>query len=128
MALAGGGYDYDFEHNPPDRLVCAICHLPCHEPQLSTCCGNNFCEVDIESFMKATPNISKACPVCRRTFEWCINHQASREINELRIYCPNKSAGCDGIGEVKQVKAHRENDTGCLFEMLECPHGCGLEL
>jgi len=127
MALAGGGYEYDFEQDPPDRLVCAICHLPCRDPQLSTCCGTNFCKADIERFMKAISTVTKVCPVCRKKFEWCINHQASREINALRAYCPNKSAGCEWIGKVKEVTTHRENDNGCLFEMLECPHGCGLE-
>ena len=130
MALAGGGgFDYDFvQKPPPDRLICAICHLPCRDPQLSTCCGNNFCKGDIESFKKASPTITKSCPVCRaKKFESFVNHQASREVNELKIYCPNRSAGCDWIGEVKQVKTHRENNNGCLFEMLLCPHGCGLE-
>ena len=130
MALAGGGgFDYDFvQKPPPDRLICAICHLPCRDPQLSTCCGNNFCKGDIESFKKASPTLTKNCPVCRaKKFESFVNHQASREVNELKIYCPNRSAGCDWVGEVKQVKTHRENNNGCLFQMLPCPHGCGLE-
>lgn len=130
MALAGGGYDYDFLDNPPpDRLTCPICHLPCRDPQLSLCCGHNFCKTDIESFKKASPDVNEACkcPICRGKFESCINQQACREINDLRIYCPNRSAGCDWVGEVKKVKAHRENNAECLFEMLECPHGCGSE-
>lgn len=126
MALAGGGYDYDFVQNPPQRLICAICHLPCRDPQLSTCCGTNFCKVDIESFKKAT-SITKDCPVCRGNFESFVNHQANRDINELPVYCANRSAGCDWVGELNSLKPHREKSNGCLFEMLECPHGCDSE-
>ena len=57
-----------------------------------------------------------------------VNIQASKEINELEVYCPNRSAGCDWIGKLKQVKAHRENNSGCPFEMLMCPHDCSLQL
>jgi len=129
MAIAaGGGYEYDFETSPPDRLVCKICFLPCCEPEMSVCCGNNFCKSDVEKMKKAT-NLSKACPTCRNNnFLTYINKQADREIRELRIYCPNKSAGCKWIGEVKDVCKHLKDDKGCLFQKLPCPHKCGLEL
>ena len=126
MALAGGGgYDYDFEIPPPDRLVCKICFLPCCEPEMSVCCGNNFCKSDVEKMKKAI-NLSKACPTCRNaSFHTYINKQADREIKELHIFCPNKSAGCKWIGEVKDVSNHLKDDKGCLFQKLPCPHKCG---
>ena len=129
MAIAlGGGHDYDFETPPPERLVCKICFLPCCEPEMSTCCGNNFCKSDVEKMRKAT-TVSKACPTCRNTtFLTYVNKQAHREINELRVYCTNKAAGCKWIGEVKDVCKHRKDDNGCLFQKLKCPHKCGSEL
>ena len=29
-----GGYDYKFVDNPPDRVICVICHLPSRNPRL----------------------------------------------------------------------------------------------
>ena len=98
---------------------------------MSTCCGYNFCEADIESHKKSSIINTEKCPHCHsetKKFEVFVNLEASREINELKIYCPNRSAGCDWIGELKQVRTHRENNSGCPFEMLMCPHGCSLQL
>ena len=98
---------------------------------MSTCCGYNFCEADIESHKKSSIINTQKCPHCHsetKKFEVFVNLEASREISELKIYCPNRSAGCDWIGELKQVRTHRENNSGCPFEMLMCPHGCSLQL
>ena len=125
MAMAlGGGYGYNFVTPSPDRLKCQICFLPCREPELTVCCGHNFCKSDVEKLKKAT-SVSKACPTCRNpTFHTYVNKQAEREINELQVYCPNKGSGCKWIGKVIAVPNHRNDHKGCPFEKIKCPNNC----
>ena len=140
--LESGGFDCDFVEKPHDRLVCKICHSPCRKAQLTTCCGQIFCESDLKK-LKGSTTIEKRCPICRSNdFNAYPQLEADREINALQVYCPNKElgrgcrwkvelanlvnhlssckVGCDKCGEVlphKTYQMHIQNDCPCY-----CPY------
>ena len=105
------GYDYDFVDDPPDRLLCNICHLPCRDPQRSVCCGHVFCNSELEE---------GGCPVPKchsEKFSTFVDKKLQREIKALRIYCPNKKDGCGWIGEIVRVNDHLR---GCEISCSKC--------
>ena len=125
--MAGvGGYDYDFVATPPDRLMCKICHNPCREAHLTSCCGAHFCRSCLQQVRRGR-SVSKACPMCRaERFETFQNKEANREIKALKAYCQNSRNGCTWSGEVNDVKSHVDND--CQFVDEPCPSKCGVTL
>ena len=44
-----GGYNYKFVITPPSTLICFTCKLVSRDPQLSVCCGTNFCKTCLEA-------------------------------------------------------------------------------
>ena len=121
-----GGYDYDLVNQPPDRLVCKICHLPSRDPYLSVCCGHVFCKSCLDNIKKATA-ITNACPVCRdEEFVTFPNKAVDREVKQLHTYCTNKKKGCEWQGELNDINNHLENSRrGCQFEKVKCSNECG---
>ena len=90
--ISSGGYNYEFVDTPSDNLICQICRLPSKEPHLSTCCGHTFCN----SCLEAAKGVYATCSMCRSTeFSSFPNKQADRTIRSLRVYCANKSKGCE---------------------------------
>ena len=105
------GYDHDFVDDPPDRLLCNICHLPCRDPYRSVCCGHAFCKSELEE---------GGCPwpECRnKDFSTYVDKALEREIKALRSYCPNKKDGCGWIGEIARVDNHLG---GCKISCSKC--------
>jgi len=103
-----GGFDCDFVDSPHNRLVCKICHSPCRKAQLTTCCGQIFCESDLTK-LKGSAVIDKVCPICRSDdFKAYPQLEADREINALQVYCPNKGLGrgCLWVGELVYLGSH----------------------
>ena len=120
-----GGYDYDLVSQPPDCLVCKMCHLPSRDPYLSVCCGHVFCKSCLDNVKKATA-ITNACPVCRdEEFVTFLNKAVDREVKQLHIYCTNKKKGCEWQGELNNINNHLGNSDGCQFEEVKCSNECG---
>ena len=66
-------------------------------------------------------NASNTCPVCRKDqFVSFPHYQADREIKEFLIYCPNKSNGCEWIGELNDIKRHVRNGKCCDLKCSKC--------
>jgi len=111
-----GGFDCDFLEKPHDRLVCKICHFPCRKAQLTTCCGQIFCESDLTK-LKGSTVIDKVCPICRSDdFKAYPQLEADREINALQVYCPNKELGCGclWVGKLADLDSHLSScEVGC---------------
>ena len=108
------GYDYDFVHNVPDRLLCQICRLPCRDPQRSVCCGHVFCKSEMDQHQLR----ETSCPQCAsKDFTTFVDKSLQREINELPIYCPNKKDGCGWTGEMARVDDHMK---GCEISCNKC--------
>ena len=121
-----GGYDYKFVDNPPDRVICVICHLPSRNPHLSECCGHVFCKSCLD---KTSASSYTACPMCvNAKFVTFCNKQIDREVKQLKVCCANKKKGCKWAGELNDIAGHYENSDGCQFEAVNCPNDCGKKL
>ena len=127
MATFSGGYDYKFVDPPPKSLECSICLLIIHDPHVTSCCGNHFCQSCINPIQRD----NKPCPLCNEPgFTTFLHKGVAREVNALKIYCPNKPQGCDWQGELGQVEKHlnpedESREKGCGFVVVECKYKCG---
>ncbi len=120
----------EFVENPPDDLICQICCYVLREPHVTDCCGQHLCKSCLDSSVNLFTSI-KACPYCRENnFKHLIYKPYQRKINELMVYCKNKSQGCSDILKFKDLEQHvaKANKAGCLYTTLECPSGCYTEL
>ena len=127
MATFKRGYDYEFVDIPPESLECSICLLTLRDPHVVSCCGNHFCY----SCINRISNNNSPCPLCNLPgFTTLLHKGVAREVNALKIYCPNKPQGCDWQGELGQVEKHLNPEKesrarGCGFVMVECRYKCG---
>ena len=127
MATFSGGYDYEFVDAPPKSLECSICLLTLRDPHVVSCCGNHFCY----SCINRISNNNNPCPLCNEPgFTTLLHKGVAREVNALKIYCPNKPQGCDWQGELGQVEKHlnpeeKSREKGCGFVMVDCKYKCG---
>ena len=118
-----GGYTYQFLDTPADNLMCRICHCASREPHLSSCCGHTFCKSCLKGAEQAMA--ARVCPMCRsEQFAAFANKQADRAVRSLRVFCTNKSKGCQWQGEVNDIINHLHNSDGCKFEEVVCPNDC----
>ena len=46
------------------------------------------------------------------------------EVNQLKVKCSNSEEGCEWTGELGQLNIHLESESGCDFEVVECPNKC----
>ena len=105
MATSGSGYAYKFVITPPGALLCQICQLVARDPQLSVCCGNNFCKLCLE---KRTSE-EGGCPACDDSdvfFTTFPNKLSDREIKKLLILCQNKHKGCSWRDGLEKIDNH----------------------
>ena len=130
METFSGGYDYEFVDALHKSLECSICQLTLRDPHVVSCCGNHFCY----SCINRISNNNNPCPLCNEPgFTTFLHKGVTREVNALKIYCPNKPQGCDWQGELGQVEKHlnpedESREKGCGFVMVECKYKCGNNL
>ena len=118
--------EYSFVNDPPDRVICKICHNPCRNAHLTGCCGAHFCYSCLQQLKKGTA-VNKACPICREErFKIFPNKQLDREIKSLHVYCANARSGCTWSGEMNDMDRHLDAD--CQFVDVPCPSKCGIML
>ena len=116
-----GGYDCKFVITPPGALMCQLCQLVAREPQLSVCCGNNFCKSCLE-----TRKSEESCPACTDNdcfFTTFPNKLSDREVKKLLILCKNNEKGCGWRDELVNLEDHLNI---CEFEEIECHQKCGM--
>ena len=112
-----GGYDYEFVSNPPDELNCSICLSVLRDPNLTSCCGNHFCQ----SCISRIKNKRNPCPLCQeQDFTVMLDKFFVRRVNELKIKCPNSSHGCEWVGELGSIGKHL--DVSCGFVEVTCDY------
>ena len=116
-----GGYDYDFISSIPEELRCSICLQVLRDPNLTSCCGNRYCNGCINRVLqKAMP-----CPLCqRRDFSLMLDKMFVRKVNSLRVKCPNVHLGCEWCGDLGKVKEHQQSCNAvtvpCKFHSMGC--------
>lgn len=125
MAVAKGGYDYEFVSTPPKSLECSICLLTLKEPHVISCCGNHFCKACIVRVKRA----QKPCPLCNDPdYSIMLHKGVMREVNSLAVYCSESAGGCDWTGDLGQLQCHLNigsRDSGCKYVVMECAYQCG---
>ena len=127
MATPKGGFDCEFVAAPPKSLECPVCLLTVRDPQVVSCCGNQFCRPCIQRIR----NDNKPCPLCNEpNFTTFLHKGVMREVNSLMVRCPQKELGCDWEGELGQLQQHlnpgvKSSGKGCSFVLVECVYKCG---
>ena len=92
-----------FVDPPNDEFNCPICLGVLQEPYLTACCGNHFCEACVEKVKEG----ANKCPLCQETpLNGMINKSLRRKLNELKVYCMHKDAGCKWIGDLGKLEHH----------------------
>ena len=104
---------------------CPLCLLWLKEPTLTSCCGHHFCRGCIEHVVER----DHVCPLCKeKGFETFLNKDIQRKLNTQKVYCRQKSRGCEWVGELGKLECHLDVAEGdCGFVMVECefgPVGC----
>ena len=116
----GGGYFYKFASTPSAALFCYLCKLVARDPQLSVCCGTNFCKRCLE---KRTSQ-ECGCPACNDTdvaLTAFPNKMSDREIKKLIVFCLKVEEGCSWTDELGKLEDHVAI---CEMHDVECPLKC----
>ena len=114
---ADGGYDYEFVSNPPDELICSICLSVLRNPNLTSCCGNHFCQPCISRIK----NERNPCPLCQEhDYTVMLDKFFLRRVKGLIIKCPGNSLGCEWVDELRSIERHL--DVSCGFVEVTCDY------
>ena len=125
--MAAKDIEYEFVEDPPEELTCSVCIKVLCEPYLMNCCGQQFCKDCLEKWLLK----NKTCPHCRsENFSLVLMQPTSREVGELKVYCPNKQDGCKVVLKISEYEEHLSttDDEGCLYVELKCPNDCTAEV
>ena len=121
-----GGYNFTFIKPVPDRICCSICTKVLHDPHLTGCCGQYFCESCLEHRFKKQKT---ACPHCRhKDFNHILDKALKREIDEIEIQCTKQGLGCQWVGELGTLQTHLDSDKGCGYLEVQCSNKCGAKM
>ncbi len=115
-------YVDSYDHN----LMCAICHSPFVRP-VTLECEHVFCQRCISETMfhqgQDLRTDSATCPSCRRKLHHPATTPVTKILNhildELRVNCPFRNAGCREIKHRGQIQDHV--DKYCDYVEVECP-------
>ncbi len=111
--------NYEFVYKVPEDHQCTICTSILTDPIQNECCGQLFCDGCLKEWLQK----QKTCPHCRETkFAFIKDKRMKRVIDSLKIYCPNRSKGCDKITTLGECNQHLEK---CLFVEVSCTKKCG---
>ena len=122
------GHDCIFTKDLPEHLQveCSVCLCVLRDPHMIDCkCGASFCQPCIQPTLEER----KPCPLCNKPFSLSIsNPSLQRTINDLKVYCSFKEAGCEWVGELGAMDEHLNDDiesdsyvsSGCAFMPLKC--------
>ena len=120
-AKQGGGYSCKFSEAPSAALFCHLCQLVARDPQLSVCCGTNFCK----NCLLNRIGEEGGCPACTDSdavLTTYPNKMSDREIKKLIVLCLNDEQGCDWKGELGTLEDHVST---CEMQVVECSQDCG---
>ena len=145
MAEGGyGGYDYEFVDKLDSKYYCLVCQNVPRDPMLTDCCGIHYCQSCLQQWRNSS-SYTRQCTQCRKqNYRTMLNQPLKREINELKIYCVNRSSKrCLWEGELEKLPQHlcsscplREAPQRPTIKIaisnnenpesvVQCPNGCG---
>ena len=118
--------EQEFIDKVPEGHHCTICTKVFGEPVLTECCGQHFCKQCLENWFQKTHKRTKTCPHCRsKEFNYIVDLRLKRDINGLKIFCPNRKQGCDRIFACGELDSHLAT---CSFVTVVCKNNCGISL
>ena len=87
------------------------------------CCGNHLSQEAVTRLQ------GQPCPLCKeRNLKTVTDKYFKRKVNEFRVRCPNKSLGCEWVGDLGDLDRHLEET--CPLQVLKCEFsyaGCAFE-
>lgn len=119
------GFDCEFIESPKElQTDCPICLHILREPYQATCCGYIYCRNCIERVRVD----SKPCPTCNSTdFELFPDKRLHKSLYGFKVWCSNRSEGCNWSGELRELVAHLNSEPvhsrrfiGCDYVKVEC--------
>ena len=117
---------YDFVVKPSEDFFCPVTFDLLREPCLTPCCGNHLSQGAVTRLQ------GKPCPVCKEpNLNPVYDKFFKRQVNKHKVRCPNKSLGCEWVGEVGSLSIHLSQNSvegECQFETVACPYSCGDDL
>ena len=126
MAEGGyGGYDYEFVDKLDSKYYCLVCQNVLREPMLTDCCGIHYCQSCLQ---QCNRSYITQCSQCRKNYQSMLNQSLKREINELKIYCVNRSRKhCLWEDELSKLTEHLSSSCPQREKVNceKCPNGCG---
>ena len=115
--------DYDFVEKPSEDFYCPVTFDLLREPFLTACCGNHLSQEAVTRLQ------GQPCPLCKENNLNSIpDKYFKRKVNEHTVSCPNKSLGCEWVGELGSLDSHLSQTSiegECQFLTVACPYSCG---
>ena len=106
-----------------DYLYCKKCTLVARKLNITTCCGESYCNACIT----VTQEEGKPCPACgEKDFDIVGHIKNQKQINCLQVYCSMKENGCNWSGTLEQLDTtHLDPDQdNCQYVDTKCPLNC----
>lgn len=119
------GYNYSFaDGDPPEKYTCSICIFVARNPQQASCCGRVYCKQCLEQLRGKDENFK--CPNCKEELanKYFRDRMVEKEIQGLKVYCPNTEKGCLWKGELRNVNTHLraciKEPSHCMYSSIGC--------
>ena len=117
--------EYDYVEKPSGDLYCPVTFELNRSPLLTTCCGHTLSETAVIRLQDE----GQPCPVCRKSpLKVVTDDFVKLCVDELKVRCPNKSLGCEWVGELGSLDKHL--DETCALQVIKCEFsyaGCEFE-
>ena len=154
-SLSGLTILYVDEENISKKLKCIICLSPAINPRVHRGCNTVFCENCVKELLLHEEQCNASCPTCRQECSEDSlqpNDLIKKLLDEISVFCCNKSNGCNWADERGSLMAHLdqfcdccrcENDEcewlgqekdrddhmeECEFVEVNCPDDCGMTM
>ncbi len=107
-----------------EGLQCQICNYVLENPQLLGCCGHHLCEKCVAQIKQSRISGVRSCPFCKAgSFTTMLNKGLLREINLLKVCCPNFGSGCAWEGQLNEAAKHAVGSGSqgeCQYQNVKC--------
>ena len=106
--------EYEFIEQPSEEFFCPVTFELLLSPHQTTCCGHHLSEKAVQRLERE----GKPCPMCKETKLVTMPDKFfKRKASAVLIRCPNKSRGCEWVGEVGGSNRHT---CSCPKRAWEC--------
>ena len=115
---------FDFVEEPSRDYFCPVTLEFQREPHQTLCCGNHISPEAATTLQKD----GKPCPVCKEAdLKTVPDKFFKRMVNEVKVHCPHKNAGCEWVGGLGAMERHLNAGSvegECELEKIACTHSC----